>query len=441
MNKISIVIVSILLISCSNNNSDTTTVNCIANDSSSAAVTQDSIRILLHKDSYGKPFEGVVVQLDDKDVCVKSNADGVATFNAVSSGSHDVHVFSPVGYNWYSEYGISGGTSLGVILSDYSTQTSPPVSSYISLEGTMTNHIAGNNITFVLFSNNGTVVAQANSTINMNNYTLDFNINTPAGTQYTGDILVLEYHNNTTTGEYYLVDKAVIPTSTFTTKANKGIYVTKNVPVFNNLKPAVSNLLSFNSITIPSGHTVSGIYIENYVRQNESSANAYQELFSQYSNFDLTSPVIFKSYLPFTSPELFFHLSTRQGSQNYNTTWGSQKKYQKTNATNIVFAPQLNIPVFPANQVGSQITWSTVNANISYQSLFISDLNFSASSRDWDIYINNNDSLLKLPEIPKNITPLLTKGTKYRVSLSGSINNTATRDRENYSVNSNTWTY
>ncbi|MFV1983434.1 MAG: hypothetical protein ACC657_07825 [Thiohalomonadales bacterium] len=114
MNKIVFFVISIFLISCGggdNNVAPAPQVNCINNISTGNPGTTDNIdmQILKWKDdlfSVGIPMEGVVVQLDNDGVCVKSNSEGFVTFSALSNGEHDIHIFSPEGYMWRSIYNL-----------------------------------------------------------------------------------------------------------------------------------------------------------------------------------------------------------------------------------------------------------------------------------------------------------------------------------------------
>ncbi|MFV1983431.1 MAG: hypothetical protein ACC657_07810 [Thiohalomonadales bacterium] len=133
-----IIFVLLLLISCGGgieNKPLSTLVNCINNNSSSPAVAQDSIRLEITAKVIPNdvPKEGVVVQLDNNGVCVKSNSAGIVTFNAISNGEHDVHVFSPPGFQWQSIYSIQPGKIQRVRLSEtVSKQKSVSRESYIS---------------------------------------------------------------------------------------------------------------------------------------------------------------------------------------------------------------------------------------------------------------------------------------------------------------------
>ncbi|MFV1983432.1 MAG: hypothetical protein ACC657_07815 [Thiohalomonadales bacterium] len=471
MKKILILVISIMLLSCQSEDktktttkvipdpgTDTTTdpgtqlsqLNCIDNTSTGNSGDPNSIDLQILEliggvSSVDTAMEGVVVQLDNDGVCIKSNAQGFITFGAVSNGEHDIHIFSPDGYGWVSIYNVAIGQFKTIDLMNVNTPAPAP-KSYISLQGAVSNVIAGNNYSIYFITDTGEKYRgqKLDTTLNtITNYAVDFEFPLAEGSSVTGDIIALEYQNDSTTSESLLVDAttAILSSVALTTKAATGNYAsnTANDISFRVNKHNNRSNLSIDNVIVPEQLKITNLAISGHNNSVQTLSKPNVDFFSFN---DLTKVLAFPRIFTFINHFRFtdVHLSMRATLPNDDQNfWTYTNNYIK-NAPAFTVTPQISrLPIIPDNQVGDLITWDAVNPNLTSLYLEIKYVENEIIKTPWYLSLDPKVTSITLPKIPNGITKVLSADINYEIRLNGTIGTDPSVSSEFFRVNSKTW--
>ncbi len=463
MKKILIFVISILLLACNPEDKTTTNIKidtdtqlsqlkCIDNISTGNSGNRNNIDLQILElidgvSSIDTAMEGVVVQLDNDGICIKSNAEGFVTFSAVSNGEHDIHIFSPEGYGWISFYNITIGQFRKIDLRKINKVDTTP-KSYISLQGAVSNVISGNKYSIFFITDTGKKYQglKLNATLNtLNNYAVDFEFPLVAGSSVIGDLIAFEYKNDPATSESTLVDiaTATLSSLTLTTKIATGSYSSNNTVNnlnFKSVKHNIRNKLSIDNIIVPEQLQITSLAINGHkVNTTETLLKPNIEFFSFN---DLTKTLVFPRVFSFINHFRFneFHLSILATSLNDDQKiWTYSNKYIK-NGPAFTLTPQITrLPVISDNQVGNLITWDSVNQKLDTQEMWIGFLYNGTVKTSWTLILNPKATSLTLPKIPSGVTSVLRTDINYEIRLNGTIGADPSGYTESFSVNSKMW--
>jgi len=375
------------------------------------------------------PISGVVVQIDHNGSCIISNAKGNVTFETISPGKHDIHVFTQSGY-WWSNYNVdtTSGYSSTYHISKSNIINSNPIDikSYIRYKGRIQGSLNNSRIDIIKFSDIDNilgypVVDRAPVTA----YSVQYEYQEAPGTAVTNDLWFLEKAFDFTTEDLRLVDAVHIPDATINT-TNTADVNSIDVTFRSEMnKPAESDLVTINSITLPVGFSFDGLDISGSLKKTYANSSSTQSiaLYTKRLN-NLTLPTTFTSYVSssFNFNSLALNVSGVSGS-NYDSYWSynSNFKFDGITAPTVDVSPKFDsTPKIISNQNGNSIIWNNYGINIPSlnQSVSISSTDFKDRSR-WYINVNGNQNKIVLPTIPKGVKPILSVGNKYDVSLNG----------------------
>ncbi len=391
----------------------------------------------------GTPLKGVLVQLDHDGIVLKSNEQGYVTFDAISNGEHDVHAF-PADYSWTSVYNIKVGELVPVYVGYpyfYTTDQNPVTGiSYLTFSGSITEKLPDTYLDFDFYINeneSGEITSKIlNKNTAGNSYSIDIEFLAPVGTTITGSLIAHERKNNGANNVDTIIDSDIIQVSALNTNLNVGNSITQNF-VFSKIKPTASNLVSFNNINIPTGLTISDLGINSASKlgnniPTKSWVNYY--ILRNYKNtngFNLTDPNTFQSYDIFNVKDLIFFIDANTNPPNINILWSYFSKYQKGMSN--INTKFISIPKIAKNQTGELLVWSDVDKNVNTGSILISTKYF----KNWRLWVDPKIGKLRLPEIPANVIPILTKGQNYRVQLFAGIS--SGESAESYAISDDSW--
>lgn len=384
----------------SNNNGETLTVNIY--------------------ERYNVPLNGAVVQLNNDTAGSQTTGEsGEVVFNIDKGSTNDIHVFSPEGYDWYSEYGYTK-TQLNIrVFSHIRYSTPPPTeSSYIKLSGVITGYDPANKYGLQLESADGASYTIYYISITNNSYDVSIPHNVAVGTSINGSLSILEESTDPLTKQIHLSDVATMNTRTYVTVAQNGPVTQQNISM-SSPKPLLETMLTVNNIQYPNDMTFSG----SSVYEGHSSLINPPHHVSGRSRTNVNPVITYSSFLPQKSDEVYFSLSAT--NQNMNNQWGYSNRFNTAETVDISpwFVGPLNL--FDG-QTGKSISWnfpsinnqSTVPIEIR-QFLFISPSLSSTDSFTWNISIYGDRNSISLPDLPVDITPLLNVGTDYNISNTG----------------------
>lgn len=389
-------------------------------------------------------FENVTVRLDNNGEVQKSNVNGIVTFNGVSNGKHDVHIFSPEGYDWHSIYGISGSILKVVNLFQNTTVAQPsPQYSYLSFQGSVQN-FNPNNVYEVYFRSTAGHYYRgfsSNGILSGANYTVDINIREPQNTLLEGDLFILEYQVSSGVREQHLIDYKRIPVGENTTNATTGSYLIVDITL-SNPKPALTNLLLMNSIEVPVGLTLDYVFIANSSISSQV-IDAYSFKLYDFINPDssLSFPKIFTSYEIYNSSHLFFGISASMSLPYQTMSWRYDEIYVKDASVEHNISPQISaLPDFLGNQNGDLVQWNSVPSDLERLRLDIRNSNTAGTVAYWELELEKNSTSVRLPVIPLDITPMLSVGTSYSLTLRGLTKLSGSTSSESYTIRYDGWT-
>jgi hypothetical protein len=432
MKNITLFPILIFLISCgggSDNPVVSQGITCDKNGSFDSTNNPSAIKFSFLDLESNSPLPGVVVQIDHKGSCVVSNAKGNVTFDTITPGLHDIHVFAPSGYSWSSYYNVdttSGFSSTYKISKVDRNYSEPVVKSNIRYKGRIQGSLNNSRINVIKFSETDhiygfPIVDRAPVT----SYSVQYKYEDTPGTAVTNDLWFLENAFDFITEDLRLVDVVHVPEATVNTTdtaAFNSIDVTFRSEAN---KPAESNLVTINSMIFPVGISFDGLSISGPLTKTYSNSSVTRSiaLYTKRLN-NLTLPKTFTSYIVSSSNVNSLDLSVYgYAGDNYDSFWSynSNFKFDGVTIATIDVKPKFDsTPQIISNQTGSTITWNNYGANIPLlkQRLYISSTNFNDRLR-WSININGNQNKIVLPVIPNGLKPLLNSGNKYNVSLDG----------------------
>lgn len=252
---------------------------------------------------------------------------------------------------------------------------------------------------------------------------------------------VLEHVVDQTTKNRQLVDafliQPILPVKT--TNLNGNDIVTE--VVFSTTPKQKDLLLQFQSLSVPAGLIVDQFDITGTITSTVA-LNAVKQI-SLYSaqQIDFTKSLSFSAYIaPFPIRGDFLGLIVGASKQTTGGPYWAYFTSYAVGSQNIKLTPKVTtIPVLNQNPPGRILSWSKPGFPVEIQTLYISKQMLNKNTR-WDISIYGIKNTITLPTIPAGVTPILTAGTEYNVSIGGwlfeeKINNRVT---ETYS-NDGTW--
>jgi len=452
MKKIFFLLLSLLLVTCGGGN-DNTIVNSDLTCSWSKSfannpVESNIIKLEIRKYNTCTPMVGVVVQLDNSGEVLLSDKDGKIKFTNLF-GLHDIHVFGPPGHRWHSFYNVNTDSGFYQFIelidnNDFSAGTKVDIKSYIKFKGAIQNSNSNSFINFIYFSDIGNKYSSGGADTNpVTSYDIQYEYSEAVDTNINNELWVLEQSIDPITKDSHLADafsiQPILPVKTSVLNANPIV-----TDVLFSAKPKTEDLLmQFQSITIPSGLTVSQLDISGTITSSiVSNAASFISLYSA-DQIDFTKPLSFSAYIaPFTIKDNILDFII--GAQK-QISGGPSWAYFSSNAVgskDINLVPKVTtIPVLNSNPPGQTISWTQPSFPVQIQTLNIFKQTGS-NIVSWNFSIYENKNNITLPTIPTGITPILTTGSDYNINIGGWLfyKQGTTRITEVYG-NDGSWTH
>ncbi len=431
----------VLLASCGGGSSSTTT---------SIPLDPEKIHIKIVKSTGnygydGPPLEGVVVQLDHDGENRTSDKTGIVTFSISDSLEHDIHVFGQNGFIWESIYGVKKGVLNKIQLHNPDDIAPRPQdqqskgTSYISFSGTILNFNPDSSYSFIFYNRQTgkeySGKRSANAVKPGEDYQTTFQLSLPVGTSVTGEILVMESSINSLNSEIVLVDSVTIALNTYITNATVDNNKTQNITMLGSMnKVPKTDIITISNMNIAKQLSFNFLYL--YQRFSFESIDTFKPWVPLYekTSASLTFPKTFQSYTPYDYSRVGFMASADNESVTARLRWsisGQVDRYATVNIDPIITV----FPAFPEIQSGPIISWGSVDDNLSYLYLSITESSNTIGSMRWNINLQKNATMIKLPLIPSNIKPILTQKENYIITIGGGSKgvNVSERFRVRYS--------
>ncbi len=439
MSKNYIIIISILLSACGGGNSSAVTeevfvpLNCTVNDSTFETVRVNSIDITVFKVSGSSIIEGIPVQIDHNGNCVLTDVNGVATFNNLTVGQHDIHVFGMSSYDWKSFYNLTITEGSQLYKSAYlytkrkinnlrSTNVSNTINSHALIQGTIENQGPSSNVSMYHYTNNFPNTHDYYISPSETDYKFKFSYEDAPGTIIKNDLWAIETETKytaTSSREITIIDIVHVPEFMLPTSSEKNvpnsIDSTQNI-IFNPIgsKPMQSELIQFGAVSYPVGMSFSSISISSVLNHlyyfDPIGVRVYSNIGDQ---LPLNTPL--SAYIaPFNSPEISVRLSASSKVNGF-TTW-HYDFYSPVGTTGVIITPKMTAPPRLTSQRGSTISWDLVGFPAESLDIFIRD---DITRSYWDIEIKGAINQVILPELPAGLKPILNVGTEYEIDFRG----------------------